>query len=449
MSTLPMLLRRIAILGCALSVLSAKAAIEYLPSGEVLDTNTNLIWLKPSATANLALDNVYTRNGWALSRVDYGPPPLNYGPLSLESVFTGNFPIEVQGGAPYNPAITQLLLFLGGYQAPNSLYTEIGGLQRNSFGSVFETGIGYDGYFSFEGSESIPPEEFVPSSFSRLWLYRSPRTGPMLWTIERRRTGGPDVFGSFVYNQSTRTISDVRIKTAPSPYPAQADDYGVLHDNGALYTRVIHADISPDGALSSVLLQGAPIGAPDLKAYYYLGYFDGGLRSECDPEACRSEIPGQIISWIDLTDAGEIVCGEGVEIGVTCFGWEGPPTTVSYRRRVGSGSHQVVFPSLAEPKDYDADGVVDLVDNCRTVANPGQCDSDGDGYGNRCDGDLNNGGFTNAQDTTLFRGQLGQPSLSPGFNKADLNCNGAVNAQDTALYRQLLGSPPGPSGLHP
>ncbi|MBL8200607.1 MAG: dockerin type I repeat-containing protein [Chromatiales bacterium] len=100
--------------------------------------------------------------------------------------------------------------------------------------------------------------------------------------------------------------------------------------------------------------------------------------------------------------------------------------------------------------DTDADGVADGLDNCGLVANPTQCDSDGDGYGNHCDGDLNNNGATNAQDAVLFRQQLGQPSSAPaGYNKADLNCNGAVNAQDTTLFRQLLGSPPGTSGLHP
>ena len=35
--------------------------------------------------------------------------------------------------------------------------------------------------------------------------------------------------------------------------------------------------------------------------------------------------------------------------------------------------------------DIDGDGVPDVLDNCRTVTNPGQRDADGDGYGNRCD----------------------------------------------------------------
>jgi len=97
--------------------------------------------------------------------------------------------------------------------------------------------------------------------------------------------------------------------------------------------------------------------------------------------------------------------------------------------------------------DTDGDTVPDPIDNCTLVPNPGQCDSDADGFGNHCDGDLNNNDFTNAQDTTLFRAQLGLPSNPPLYNEADLNCNGFVNSQDTTLFRQLLGRPAGPAGV--
>jgi len=97
--------------------------------------------------------------------------------------------------------------------------------------------------------------------------------------------------------------------------------------------------------------------------------------------------------------------------------------------------------------DADDDGIADSADNCQTIANPVQCDSDSDGYGNHCDGDLNNNGYTNSQDYVLFRQQLGQPSVAPTYNAADLNCNGVVNSQDYILFRDLLGQPLGPSGL--
>lgn len=40
--------------------------------------------------------------------------------------------------------------------------------------------------------------------------------------------------------------------------------------------------------------------------------------------------------------------------------------------------------------DTDLDGIEDDVDNCTLIANAGQEDSDGDGYGNICDGDFDN-----------------------------------------------------------
>jgi hypothetical protein len=99
--------------------------------------------------------------------------------------------------------------------------------------------------------------------------------------------------------------------------------------------------------------------------------------------------------------------------------------------------------------DSDGDGVMRVYDNCALVSNASQCDSDTDGYGNRCDGDMNNNLFVNSQDSVLLRQQLGQPSVAPTFNEADLNCNGAVNSQDTVLFRPMLGMGPGPSGVTP
>jgi hypothetical protein len=103
--------------------------------------------------------------------------------------------------------------------------------------------------------------------------------------------------------------------------------------------------------------------------------------------------------------------------------------------------------------DTDADGVPDVVDNCRTIANNtgagAQADSDIDGFGNRCDGDMNNNGATNAQDTSMFRTFLGAASVNPVDHKADLNAHGAVNAQDTSIFRTLLGSAPGPGKAAP
>jgi thrombospondin type 3 repeat protein len=94
--------------------------------------------------------------------------------------------------------------------------------------------------------------------------------------------------------------------------------------------------------------------------------------------------------------------------------------------------------------DQDGDGVEDEVDNCILVPNPDQRDTDGDGYGNVCDGDFKNDGVVNFCDLAIFRQRFG--TADPD---ADLDGNGFANFKDLALLRGLFLKPPGPSGLHP
>ena len=151
----------------------------------------------------------------------------------------------------------------------------------------------------------------------------------------------------------------------------------------------------------------------------------------------------------DAADEGGIYQGTVLADGVGNWSFNGvvagPFVTATATSLVSSTSEF----SGSFPPDTDGDGVPDPSDNCTLVSNPTQCDSDADGYGNHCDGDLNNNTFTNSQDYILFRAQLGLPSVAPIYNQADLNCNGFVNSQDYILFRQRLGQPSGPSGLHP
>ena len=95
--------------------------------------------------------------------------------------------------------------------------------------------------------------------------------------------------------------------------------------------------------------------------------------------------------------------------------------------------------------DADGDKIADEVDNCLGQANGDQRDSDGDGYGNWCDADLNNDSRVNFADLALFRGQFG--TANPD---ADFDGNGIVNFADLARFKALFGTAPGPSSSqHP
>ncbi|MFK8016472.1 MAG: beta strand repeat-containing protein [Gammaproteobacteria bacterium] len=95
--------------------------------------------------------------------------------------------------------------------------------------------------------------------------------------------------------------------------------------------------------------------------------------------------------------------------------------------------------------DVDADGVNDDDDNCLNIANVNQIDTDNDGFGNACDGDLNNDGATNIGDLALVRVAFFSTPGADNWNPdSDFNADGVVNIIDLAIIGELFFAPPGP-----
>jgi len=113
--------------------------------------------------------------------------------------------------------------------------------------------------------------------------------------------------------------------------------------------------------------------------------------------------------------------------------------------------------SSVRSADRDGDGVNDAVDNCSAIPNPQQRDSNGDGFGNLCDADVDGDGKVTTSWGALTplsqRGDLEwialaaeRRSYDPNF---DLDGNGAVDDLDIAIAALSLFQAPGPSGRVP
>lgn len=91
--------------------------------------------------------------------------------------------------------------------------------------------------------------------------------------------------------------------------------------------------------------------------------------------------------------------------------------------------------------DSDADTVFDALDNCSEELNLDQRDTNGDGFGNICDPDLNNDLVINFLDL----GQMKAVFFSADAD-ADLDGDGAVNFIDLGIMKSRFFGEPGPSG---
>ena len=111
-------------------------------------------------------------------------------------------------------------------------------------------------------------------------------------------------------------------------------------------------------------------------------------------------------------------------------------------------------PVALRPADQDGDGVPDARDNCRDIPNPDQRDSDGDGFGNLCDADIDGDGWvTSSWGRSDAPGDIEAIALTAqryAYDAdQDLDGDGKVNVRDVSLAQVYLGQRPGPGAPKP
>jgi hypothetical protein len=94
--------------------------------------------------------------------------------------------------------------------------------------------------------------------------------------------------------------------------------------------------------------------------------------------------------------------------------------------------------------DVDHDGIIDEEDNCIETVNPNQEDTNGDGFGNHCDPDLNGDLKIDFADLAILKSVF-----FTGDDDADLNVDGRVDFADLAIMKSMFFQPPGPSAFAP
>jgi Thrombospondin type 3 repeat len=110
---------------------------------------------------------------------------------------------------------------------------------------------------------------------------------------------------------------------------------------------------------------------------------------------------------------------------------------------------QVVFISddVVIGVDGDADGLANTIDNCPTVPNPDQLDTDGDAVGNACDADDDNDRFSDPVEASAGT----DPLAACGVNTwpADINNDGFSDGTDITIIAGSFGEAVPPAGMAP
>ena len=197
---------------------------------------------------------------------------------------------------------------------------------------------------------------------------------------------------------------------------------------------------NPDFFFELVLDELAP-GDYNLTTYHHSFAF-GGATAEVSVGADSASLV--ILGTITSTTGTNISGATELSVDFTVTS-EADGFTVRFRPTNASGSFHFDLSGfeLVGSPDTDGDGVADSQDNCTTIANADQRDTDEDNIGNACDTDLNGDCSVNFGDLAELKAVF---FPAPYEEDADFDGDGFVNFGDLASMKSAFfnGPAPGP-----
>jgi len=239
-----------------------------------------------------------------------------------------------------------------------------------------------------------------------------------LWQTDRTFTEGgvaiyEDRLHFFDHADSAGTITYRITLENSAPDFAPAEDIYVIAAPGAVAFTALATDADGDALTYSLDSDSAELF--DIDA----GTGEVALRSDVDIDSFLFSGPEERSAVVDL----QVSASDGTTRTEQTF------TTTVLRDSDGDGVQDIGYLEIAG-------------DNAIDVANPDQIDSNGDGYGNIIDQDLDDDGLISFTDFSLLASVFNQPATnSPLAAAADFDGNGTVDFGDYQIFIASYGDP--------